>query len=190
MSWESSRSNRWYLAPPRIQLDPPGKHWKCLHFQCSALLRNNARRMRPGGQPKILTVIGKPSKTIGYSDISRSRDGCSNVKELEKAFLLIRLWFELRAIHTGILQKPQENKPFPSTLAGTRSTARNLGVTEEVLGKKILRPGIWPWWFHKAGPSPCYMKKLAGHILRTASFFWDALLYRAAEPGSLQTAYA
>ena len=38
--------------------------------------------------------------------------------------------------------KPLGNIAFPSALAGTRSTARNLGVTEECLAKKDYGPGF------------------------------------------------
>ena len=130
MSWESSRSNRWYLAPPRIQLDPLGKHWKSLHFQCSAMLRNNARRMRPGGQSKILTVIGKPSKTIGYSDIAHSRASWSKQKILGEDVSVSYLVVGDPRNACKNYAKPLENIAFPSTLAGTRSTARNLGVAD------------------------------------------------------------
>ena len=58
------------LAPSRNQLNHLGNHWNSLHFQCPALMWDSARQRHPGGQCENLTVIGKPSKTIGYSDIS------------------------------------------------------------------------------------------------------------------------
>ena len=130
MSWESSRSNRWYLAPPRIQLDPLGKHWKSLPFQCPALMRNNARQRRPGGQPRNPTVIGKPSKTIGYSDISRSRAPWGREEEMGEdvsvSYLVVGDPRNACEIHS----KPLENIAFPSTVTGTRNTARSLGFAD------------------------------------------------------------
>ena len=61
------------LAPPRNQLDHLENHWNSLHFQRPALMGDSARQRHPGGQCENLMVIGKPSKTIGCSDISRSR---------------------------------------------------------------------------------------------------------------------
>ena len=124
------------LAPPRNQLDHLGNHWNSLHFQCAALMRNSARQRHPGGQSGNLMVIAKSSKTIGCSDISRSRDARSRIQHLEKVFALVRLWFELRAVHAETLQKPLEIIAFPSILAETRSTARNLGIVEECWPKK------------------------------------------------------
>ena len=92
------------LAPPRNQLDPLENHWNSLHFQCPALMRNSARQRHPGGQSENLTVIGKSSKTIGYSDILRSRAAWSRIKYLGEIFSLVRLWFELRTMHTETLQ--------------------------------------------------------------------------------------
>ena len=98
---------RWMdatLAPRRNQLDPLENHWNSLHFQCAALMRNNARQRHPGGQSGNLMVIAKSSKTIGCSDILRSRDAYSRIQYLEKVFAVICLWFELRAIHAETLQ--------------------------------------------------------------------------------------
>ena len=58
------------LAPPRNQLGHLENHWNSLHFRRPALMGDSARHRHPGGQCGNLTVIGKPSKTIGYSDIS------------------------------------------------------------------------------------------------------------------------
>ena len=58
------------LAPPRNQLDHLENHWNSLHFQRPALMGDSARQRHPGGQCENLTVIEKPSKTIGCSDIS------------------------------------------------------------------------------------------------------------------------
>ena len=58
------------LAPPRNQLDHLENHWNSLHFQRPSLMWDSARQRHPGGQCKNLTVVGKPSKTIGCSDIS------------------------------------------------------------------------------------------------------------------------
>ena len=130
MSRESSRSNRWYLAPPRIQLDPIRNHRKSLHFQCPALMRNNARQRRPGGQPRNPTVIGKPSKTIGYSDISSSRAPWSREEILgEDTFVSLFVVGDPRNAYENH-SKSLESIAFPSTLAGTRGTARNLGVAD------------------------------------------------------------
>ena len=94
------------LAPPRNQLGHLENHWNSLHFQRPALMRNTARQRYPGGQPGNLMVIAKSSKTIGYSDILRSRDACSRIQYLEKAFALVPLWFELRAMHAETVQTP------------------------------------------------------------------------------------
>ena len=94
------------LAPPRNQLDPLENHWNSLHFQCAALMRNSACPRHPGGQSGNVMVIRISPKTIGCSDISRSRDVCSRVEELENILLPVRSWLELSAIHTETLQKP------------------------------------------------------------------------------------
>ena len=53
-----------------------------------------------------LTVTRKPSKTVGYSDILRSRAAWNKMKGFRETFPLVRLWFELRTMHTETLQKP------------------------------------------------------------------------------------
>ena len=58
------------LAPPRNQLGHLGNHWNSLHFRRPALMGDSARQRHPGGQCENLMVIGKPLKTIGYSDNS------------------------------------------------------------------------------------------------------------------------
>ena len=58
------------LAPPRNQLGHLENHWNSLHFRRPALMGDSARQRHPGGQCENLTVIGKPSKTIAYSNIS------------------------------------------------------------------------------------------------------------------------
>ena len=118
------------VAPPRNQLDPLKNHWNSLHFQCPALLWNSARQRHPGGQPGNLTVIGKTSKTVGCSDILRSRAAWDKMRDFGGTFPLVCLGVELRTMHTATLQRPLENIAFPSILAGTRSTARNLGIAQ------------------------------------------------------------
>ena len=104
------------VAPPRNQLDPFENHWDPLHFQCPALMWNSARQRHPGGKPGNLMVIGKSSKTVGYSDILRSRAAWNKMEYSGGTFPLVRLWFELRTMHTETLQKPLENIAFPSIL--------------------------------------------------------------------------
>ena len=58
------------LGPPRNQLGHLENYWNSLHFRRPALMRDSARQRHPGGQCENLTVIAKPSKTIGCSDIS------------------------------------------------------------------------------------------------------------------------
>ena len=128
--------NACYLTPLRNQLNPLENHWNSLHFQCAALMRNNARQRHPGGQSGNLMVIAKSSKTIGCSDILRSRDACSRIQYLEKVFALVHLWFELRTMHTGNPSKPLGNIAFPSILAGTRNTTRNFGIAQKRPAKK------------------------------------------------------
>ena len=48
---------------------PIRNHWYSVHFQWPALAWNRARPRRLGGQLRGNTVIGKPSKTLGYSNI-------------------------------------------------------------------------------------------------------------------------
>ena len=124
------------MTPPRNQLDPFENHWDSLHFQCPALMWNSARQRHPGGQLENLTVIGESSKTVGYSDILRSRAAWNKMKYSGGTFPLVRLWSELRTIPTENLQKLLENIVFLSILAGTRSAARNLGIPQICCGKK------------------------------------------------------
>ena len=63
----------------------------------------------PGGQPENLMVIGKSAKTVGCSDILRSRAAWNKMEYSGRTFPLVRLWFELRTMHTGILQKLLED---------------------------------------------------------------------------------
>ena len=86
--------------------------------------------MRPGGQPRKTTVIGKPSKTIGYSDISRSRAPWGREKTFGDDDSVSQFVVGGPRIAYGIHSKPLENVAFPSTLAGTRGTAGNLGVAD------------------------------------------------------------
>ena len=108
----------------------PLKPLEFLHFQCPALMWNSARQRYPGGKPGNLTVIGKSSKTVGYSDILRSQAAWDKMKYSRGTFPLVRLWSELRTIPTETLQKPLGNITFLSILAGTRSAARNLGIAQ------------------------------------------------------------
>ena len=86
--------------------------------------------MRPGGQPRKTTVIGKPSKTIGYSDISRSRAPWGREEEMGEDVSVSYLVVGDPRNACKNYAKPLENIAFPSTLAGTLSTARNLGAAD------------------------------------------------------------
>ena len=88
------------LAPPRNQLGHLENHWNSLHFQRPALMGDSARQRHPGGQCENLTVIGKPSKTIGYSDISH--------QELDSIFV------ERISVRSFVVGDPQKciREPF------------------------------------------------------------------------------
>ena len=86
--------------------------------------------MRPGGQPRKTTVIGKPSKTIGYSDISRSRAPWGREEEMGEDVSVSYLVVGDPRNACKNYAKPLGNIAFPSTLAGTQSTARNWGIAD------------------------------------------------------------
>ena len=109
---EPGREMDAVLAPPRNQLDHLENHWNSLHFQRPALMGDSARQRHPGGQCENLTVIGKPSKTFATVTFHTK----SRIPYLGNVFPLVRLWLELRKMHTETLEKPLGNIAFPSIL--------------------------------------------------------------------------
>ena len=130
------------LAPPRNQLDPLENHWNPLYFHCPALMRNSARQRQPGGQCENLTVIGKSSKTIGYSDISRLRKAWGSIKCFVGYGSVGS--FAVGDPHNAHAKpsKPLENIAFLSILAGTRSTTRTFGIAQKRLARKNFSTGL------------------------------------------------
>ena len=121
------------LAPPRIRLDHLGNHWDSLHFQGPALMRNSARQRHPGCQPGNSMVYWKSWKTIGCSDISRTRKAWNRINNFSE-YTTVGL-FSVRGPHIAYEKpsEPLENIAFPSILAGTRSTTRNFGIAQKRL---------------------------------------------------------